>query len=104
MRTRIWPALLGGLLMGLGAGSATAAPDANQVRGWAATCATCHGTDGRAEPGTIALAGKNEQDMREKLLAYKNDAQPATVMHQISKGYSDEQLAALAAWFSAQDK
>ena len=26
-------------------------PDALQVRSWAAACANCHGTDGRAQPG-----------------------------------------------------
>ena len=30
----------------------------NQVRVWAAACANCHGTDGRALQGNEALAGK----------------------------------------------
>lgn len=75
-----------------------------QLRGWAATCATCHGTDGHAVPKSIPLAGKNADDMREKMLDYKNDVRPSTVMGQITKGYSDEQLGALAAWFAAQKK
>ena len=33
---------------------------------------------------------------------YKSGAQPATIMHQISKGYTDEQLKLIAAWFAAQ--
>jgi hypothetical protein len=31
--------------------------DPLHVRSWAASCAACHGTDGRAQPGMISLAG-----------------------------------------------
>jgi cytochrome c553 len=34
--------------------------------------------------------------------AYKSGALPATLMHQIAKGYSDEQIQAIAAYFAAQ--
>jgi cytochrome c553 len=33
--------------------------------------------------------------------AFKAGTRPATVMHQIAKGYSDEQIKAIAAWFAA---
>ena len=36
------------------------------------------------------------------LADYKSGAQPATIMHQISKGYTDEQLKLVAAFFAAQ--
>jgi cytochrome subunit of sulfide dehydrogenase len=37
-----------------------------------------------------------------KMQAYKSGALPATLMHQIAKGYSDEQIQAIAAYFAAQ--
>ncbi len=37
----------------------------------------------------------------EKLMGFKSSNKPATVMHQLSKGYSDEQLGQLAAYFAA---
>jgi cytochrome c553 len=38
------------------------------------------------------------------MLDFKNGRRPATIMHQIAKGYSDEQIAAIAAYFAAQKK
>lgn len=72
----------------------------NQTRVWAAACASCHGTDGRAQPGMASLAGRT--DLQKILLEYKAGTRPATLMHQISKGYTDEQLGQIADYFAAQ--
>ena len=74
----------------------------SQIRVWAAACASCHGTDGRAQPGMAALAGRNQAELQKILLEYKAGTRPATLMHQISKGYTDEQLGQIAAYFAAQ--
>ena len=76
----------------------------SQVRVWAAACANCHGTDGRAQPGMEPLAGKDADELLRKLMEFKSGARPATLMHQLSKGYSDEQLKDIAAYFAAQKK
>jgi sulfide dehydrogenase cytochrome subunit len=76
----------------------------NQIRVWAAACANCHGTDGRAEPGMAALAGRDQAELQKILLEYKAGTRPATLMHQITKGYSDEQLSQIAGYFAAQKK
>ena len=91
----------------LAAASALALPaqaQVNQIRVWAAACANCHGTDGRAQPGMESLAGKDKDEMLQKLLDYKTGRKPATLMHQITKGYSDEQLTQISAYFAAQKK
>jgi cytochrome c553 len=36
--------------------------------------------------------------------AFRDGKRPATVMHQIAKGYSDAQIESLAAWFAAQKR
>ena len=59
------------------------APDPMQVRSWAAAC---------------------KDELYKKLIDFKTGKKPATLMHQLSKGYTDEQLAALAAYFSALKK
>lgn len=87
----------------LGAAAAAQA-QVNQIRVWAAACANCHGTDGRAEPGMISLAGRGKDELLQQLLAFKNGQRPATIMHQLSKGYTDEQLTQIAAYFAAQKK
>ena len=38
------------------------------------------------------LAGQNKDEMMKKLMDFKSGAKPATIMHQLSKGYTDEQL------------
>jgi cytochrome c553 len=76
----------------------------NQVRSWAAGCANCHGTNGHAEPGMVALAGLPANVIVQKMQDYKAGRLPATIMHQLSKGYSDDQIQAIATYFAAQKK
>jgi cytochrome c553 len=86
------------------AGSIAQEPDALQVRSWAGACANCHGTNGNALAGNEPLAGMKREDIVQKMLDFKNGRKPATVMHQLSKGYTDEQIAAIAGYFAAQKK
>lgn len=76
----------------------------SQVKVWAAACANCHGTNGQAQPGMEPLAGKDKAEMLQKLMDFKAGRKPATIMHQLSKGYTDEQLADIAGYFAAQPK
>jgi len=78
--------------------------DALQLRSWAAACANCHGTLGVAQPGMESLAGAPKDDLLKKMLDFKTGRKPATLMHQISKGYTDEQLEQLAGYFAALKK
>ena len=78
------------------------APDPLQVRSWAAGCANCHGTNGIAEPGHVSLAGQNADLMLKNLLDFKEGRRPATLMHQLAKGYTDAELKAIATYFAAQ--
>ena len=98
-------ALALGLLCALtSAHSQTQSPDPLQVRSWAAGCANCHGTNGRAEPGMVALAGFDKDELVKKMQDYKAGRVSATVMHQLAKGYSDAQIVAIASYFAAQKK
>lgn len=78
--------------------------DALQVRSMAASCAACHGTSGVAQQGMETLAGQPKEDLLKKMLDFKTGKKPATLMHQLSKGYSDEQLEQLASYFAALKK
>ena len=42
--------------------------------------------------------------MLKKLQDYKSGKKPATLMHQLSKGYTDEELNQLAGYFAALKK
>ena len=76
--------------------------DPNLARNLAATCANCHGTGGASVGGTESLAGKPRDEIVRKMQEFKSGARPATIMHQLAKGYTDQQIELLAGWFAAQ--
>ena len=81
------------------------AQDANLGRNLAATCANCHGTQGRTVGDALpTLAGMNRDAMLEQLRAFRSGARPATIMHQLTRGYSDAQLEQIATYFSRQPR
>ena len=91
----------------LGATGVSQAQDPNLARNLAATCANCHGTDGRTVDGDglgemVSLAGMPAAEILEKVNDYRSGDMPATIMHQIAKGYTEEQLQLIADYFAAQ--
>jgi len=69
----------------------------------AATCAACHGTSGHSVTKTVEpLAGRPKERIVELMQAFKTGKKPATIMQQISKGYSDQQIEMIAGYFAAQ--
>ena len=75
-----------------------------QMRALAATCANCHGTEGSAVQGEAMerLAGMPKDYIVAQMQAFRDGRRPATLMHQISKGYSVEQIESLATYFAAR--
>lgn len=94
--------LLAGLCLALM--STWAGADDLQIRGMASSCSACHGIQGIAQPGMDSLAGVPKEELSKKLMDFKSGVKPATLMHQLSKGYSDAQIEQLAGYFSAQKK
>lgn len=74
-----------------------------QTRALVASCASCHGTDGRPVEGSAvpALAGTPKATLTAHMKAFKEGTRPATVMHQLSKGYTDDQIDHIATYFAA---
>ena len=86
------------------AAPAAAAQDAS-ARNLAAGCAICHGTGGHAATRDVTtLAGIPPDHLAKQPRDFRDGKRPATVMHQIAKGYTDAQIDALAAWFAAQKR
>jgi cytochrome c553 len=115
MKTSLFPRRLAlplwGLLLLCGSAAVQAQPAAagvaptlaeRQVRTWAATCAACHGTEGRDQGAIPAIAGRGAETLYRALIEFKAGQRPAaTVMHQHAKGYSDDELRRLAQYFAA---
>ena len=89
-------------LAGLATPGAALAQDNALARSLAATCANCHGTNGNARGEMKSLAGRPAESTVALMNSYKSGALPATIMHQIAKGYTDEQVQLIAAYFAAQ--
>jgi len=82
--------------------SSAFAQDRNAARNLAATCFTCHGTDGISVGGVPpSLAGQDKKYLLQQMKDFKAGKRPATIMHQQAKGYSDEQLEQIAGYFAA---
>ena len=85
------------------------------VRILAASCAACHGTDGNSAGNSTknhdivtqndlkhipSLSGTNATDFISKMQAFKSGQRPATVMHHHAKGLTNQEIEALATYFS----
>lgn len=65
-----------------------------------ASCFACHGAAG-VSPGSVpSLAGYPEELMVSQMKAFRDGQRPATVMNRHAKGYTDEEIAAIAAWIA----
>jgi len=95
-------ALLAAALAGLPAVAVAQGTNPTLGRDLAAGCAHCHGTNGVSAGVTESLAGKPQDQIVSTFKQFREGKKPATIMHQISKGYTDDQLAAIAAFFAAQ--
>jgi cytochrome c553 len=76
------------------------------VRALAANCAACHGTQGRPAKGSAldGLAGRPKEELVQAMTQFRAGSRPTTLMHQIAKGYSDAEIAAIAEYFSRQKR
>jgi len=68
----------------------------------AGTCTNCHGTQGRSAGAMPSLAGLSQPYFVEQMKQFREGKRPATIMHQIAKGYTDQQTDLLADYFSRQ--
>ena len=84
---RIFGAL--SLLLGLALPAVAAPPPG------ASSCAGCHGGGGMP-----ALAGQPAEAIARAMLAYKAGQGSPTVMDRIARGFSEEEIRAIAAWIS----
>ena len=100
MRSRR-PAVVLSLVL-VAATAAAQSTDPNLARNIAAGCANCHGTNGVSVGGMPSLAGQPKADLVKKMQDFKAGRTPATIMPQLAKGYSDEQIDLVAGWFAAQ--
>lgn len=66
----------------------------------AASCLGCHTVDAGDSPmpplGTLTV-----EQIVTAMQAFRTGARPATVMDRVAKGYSDEEIRAIAVWYAS---
>lgn len=104
---RFKPLWAAALTLGSLATTASAASPQDTVqlhqRALAAMCANCHGTEGRTTDGSAipSLAGMPRDYMVTQMKAFREGTRPATVMHQLTKGLTEEQIQSVSTYFSS---
>ncbi len=97
-------ASLTGAALLLVAASGAHATDDRQAFVLAASCAACHGPDGRSPDSIPTIQGKSASYIADKLTGFKSGEGSPTVMDRLAKGYSDEEIDQIAAWFASRDR
>jgi cytochrome c553 len=82
--------------------AAAQSADPNLARNIAANCANCHGTNGKSQGIVPSLAGQTKADLVRKMQEFKSGKATGTIMPQLAKGYTDEQIDLAAGFFAAQ--
>ncbi len=78
-----------------------AAPPSAEMLSFA--CAGCHGTNGGSAGLTMpSLASQSKSSIVEAMTKFKSGERPSTIMGRLAKGYSDEQITAMAEFFAKQ--
>ncbi len=67
------------------------------------TCAGCHGTNGASAGDIMPIIGGMEKTyMQTVLMEFKSGERDSTIMGRIAKGYSDDELKAIASYMAGQ--
>jgi sulfide dehydrogenase cytochrome subunit len=84
----------------MGASGATAAAGIN-IEGLARTCNNCHGINGVSVGQTMpSIGGLSEAYLKQVLMQWKSGERFSASMGRLVKGYSDEELAAIAGYYA----
>ena len=92
------------LLSGLILSASMAFAEDQLARSLAANCTSCHGPSGNSLGAIPSIAGLDKDTIVAALQAFKDGTRQATVMHQHAKGYTEQEFAALADFFSSQKR
>jgi cytochrome c553 len=68
----------------------------------ASSCSGCHAANAAANTPVPRLNGRDAGEIVTRMQAFRTGQQPSTVMDRIAKGYSDPEIAAIAAWYAQQ--
>jgi len=68
----------------------------------ALSCSGCHATSSSVNTTVPRLIGRDPAVIVSAMQGFRAGTTPATVMDRISKGFSDDEIKAIAVWYGAQ--
>ena len=68
----------------------------------ASSCSGCHASSAAVETPVPRLVGRPAAEIVAAMQAFRDGRRPATVMNRIANGFSDPEIAAIAAWYAEQ--
>ena len=68
----------------------------------ASSCSGCHAASATVASPVPRLVGRNPDEIVSAMLAFRTGKQSGTIMDRIAKGFSDDEIRAIAAWYGAQ--
>ena len=96
---KTWPVILGIATIAASSGPVLAA---SEPPPGAASCSGCHTSGAAAASSVSRLYGRDAGDIMTAMTGFRDGSLPATVMTRMAKGFSDDELRAIAAWLAAQ--
>ena len=90
------------LAAAIGIASIAAAVASAEPPAGAASCSGCHPVSPRVISPVPRIAGVDQVALARALHDFRSGQRPATVMDRIAKGFTDDEIQALAAWFATQ--
>ena len=68
----------------------------------ALSCSGCHAASKSVDTPVPRLVGRSPAEIEAAMLAFRTGQKPASVMNRIAKGFSDEEVKTIAAWYGGQ--
>ena len=68
----------------------------------ASSCSGCHPASRSVDTPVKRLVGANPADIVGAVQEFRSGQRPATVMDRIAKGFTDDEIKAIADWYGAQ--
>jgi cytochrome c553 len=68
----------------------------------ATSCSGCHPPSASVETKVSPIRGRDPEEVVAAMREFRSGERPSTVMGRIAKGFSDDEIQAIAAWLAVQ--
>ena len=68
----------------------------------ASSCSGCHAASAKVDTPVPRIFGRQPAEIITAMQTFRNGERPSTVMGRIAKGFSEDEIRAIAVWLAAQ--